>query len=159
MWAAAESSSESAQKLPFDRRAPANGVVPTQTLVPGSTRLPEGTAITIHVGTQLSSATAHAGDTFDGTVDSPVVVDGQTLIPRGAATVGRVLDAKRAEGTEHGYLRVALVSIQVGGKTVLLDTTNIFVKGGSRDGGGARDVVFPPERRLTFHVTQGVDLP
>jgi hypothetical protein len=154
-----EPSSEDGQKLPFDRRAPANGVSPTQALVPAATRLPEGTAITIRLGVQLSSASAHAGDTFDGSVDSPVVVDGQTLVPHGAAMVGRVLDAKRADGTEHGYLRVALVSIQVAGKTVLLDTTNIFLKSGSRDGAGARDVVFAAERRLTFHVTQGVDLP
>jgi hypothetical protein len=154
-----EPSSDSTQKLPFDRQAPANGVSPTQALVPGSTRLPEGTAITIRLGTQLSSTSAHAADTFDGSIDSPVVVDGQTLVPRGASIVGRVLDAKRADGTERGYLRVALVSIQVGGKTVLLDTTSIFVKAGGRDGAGARDVVFAPERRLTFHVTQGVDLP
>ena len=154
-----EPSSESAQKLPFDHQAPANGVSPTQALVPASTRLPEGTAITIRLGAQLSSASAHAGDTFDGSVDSPVVADGQTLVPPGAAIVGRVLDAKPSEGTVRGYLRVGLVSIQVDGKTVLLDTTSIFAKSGTRDGGAARDVVFPPERRLTFHVTQGVDLP
>jgi hypothetical protein len=154
-----EPSSESAQKLPFDRRAAANGVSPTQALVPASMRLPEGTAVTIRMGAQLSSASAHAGDTFDGSIDSPVVADGQTLVPRGAAIVGRVLDAKASDGTEHGYLRVALVSIQVGGKTVLLDTSSIFAKSGARDGGRARDVVFSPERRLTFHVTQGVDLP
>jgi len=154
-----EPSSESAQKLPFDRQARANGVSPTQALVPAATRLPEGSAITIRLGAQLSSASAHAGDTFDGSIDSPVLTDGQTLVPRGAATVGRVLDAKPSSGTDRGYLRVALVSLQVDGKTVLLDTTSIFAKSGARDGGGARDVVFPPERRLTFHVTQGVDLP
>lgn len=154
-----ESSPDSSQKLPFDRQARANGVSPTQALVPAATRLPEGTPITIRLGAQLSSASAHAGDTFDGSIDSPVVTDGQALVPRGAAIVGRVLDAKPSDGTGRGYLRVGLVSIQVDGKTVLLDTTSIFVKSGARDGGAARDVVFPLDRRLTFHVTQGVDLP
>ena len=83
----------------------------------------------------------------------------QTLVPRGAAVVGRVLDAKPSTGTDRGYLRIALVSIEVGGKTVLIDTSSIFAKAGARNGGAAKEVVITPERRLTFHLTQGVDLP
>jgi hypothetical protein len=147
------------QKLPFDRESRANGVSPSRSLIPAATRLPEGQSIAIRLHAPLSSASAHVGETFDGTIDEPVVNDGQTLVPRGAAVVGRVLASKRSEDRESGYLRVALVSIQAGGKTVLLDTSSIFAKGGSRDGSVARDVVFAPDRRLTFHLTQGVDLP
>ena len=154
-----EPSSGNAQRLPFDRPAPAKGVSPSHSLVPAATRLPEGTAIAVRLRVGLSSASAHAGDTFDGAIEEPVAVDGQTLVARGAAIVGRVLDAKRSEGKENGYLRIALVSVAVGGKTILLDTSSIFAKGGARDGGTAKDVVFTPERRLTFHLTQGVDLP
>ena len=74
----------------------------------------------IRLRAQLSSASARVGDTFDGTIDDPVANDGQTLVPRGAAVVGRVLAAKSSEGSDNGYLRIALVSMQAGGKTVLL---------------------------------------
>jgi hypothetical protein len=154
-----ETASGDAQKLPFDRESRGNGVSPTKSLVPEATRLPEGAAIAVRLRAPLSSASAHAGNTFDGTIDEPVVDEGRTLIPRGAAAVGRVLDAKQSAGNERGYLRVALVSVQVGGKTVLLDTSSIFAKAGARDGGATREVVLTPERRLTFHLTQGVELP
>ena len=85
--------------------------------------------------------------------------EGQTLVPRGTAVVGRVLDAKQSVGNERGYLRIALVSVEVGGKTVLIDTSSIFAKAGARDGGATKEVVLTPERRLTFHLTQGVELP
>ena len=154
-----ENASGNAQKLPFDRESRGNGVSPTKSLVPAATRLPEGKSIVLRLRAPLSSASAHAGETFEGTVEEPVVDEGQTLIPRGAAAVGRVLDAKPSVGNERGYLRIALVSVQVGGKTVLIDTSSIFAKAGARDGGAAKEVVLTPERRLTFHVVQGVDLP
>ena len=154
-----EPSSPTTQKLPFDRQSQAKGVSPSHSLVPAVTRLPEGTSIAVRLRAALSSASAHTGDTFDGTIEEPVAVDGQTLVARGAAVVGRVLDARRSDGKENGYLRIALVSVAVGGKTILLDTSSIFSKGGAREGGTARDMVFTPERRLTFHLTQGVDLP
>ena len=154
-----EPSSGDAQKLPFDRESRGNGVSPTKSLVPAATRLPEGKSMAIRLRAPLSSASAHAGNTFDGTIDEPVVEEDQTLVPRGAAVVGRVLDAKPSTGNDRGYLRIALVSVEVGGKTVLIDTSSIFAKAGARDGGAAKEVVITPERRLTFHLTQGVDLP
>ncbi len=154
-----EPSSADTQKLPFDRQSGASGVSPSHSLVPAITRLPEGTSIAVRLRKELSSASAHRGDIFDGTIEEPVVIEGQTLVAHGAAVVGRVLDARHSEGKEHGYLRIALVSVVVGGKTILLETSSVFAKGGARDGGTAKDVVFTPERRLTFHLTQGVDLP
>jgi hypothetical protein len=152
-------SSGDVQKLPFDRESRANGASPTQSLVPAATHLPEGTAVVVRLQKELSSASARAGDNFDGIIEEPVVVEGQTLVNRGAAVVGRVLDSRRSDAKERGYLRIALVSVQVRGKTILLDTSSVFSKGGARDGGTTREVVYSPERRLTFHLTQGVDLP
>jgi hypothetical protein len=154
-----ETSSDNAQKLPFDRESRGNGVSPTKSLVPAATRLPEGKSIAIRLRVPLSSASVHPGDTFDGTIDEPVADEGQTLIPHGARVVGRVLDAKHSAGNDRGYLRIALVTVEVGGKTVLVDTSSIFAKAGARDGGTTKEVVLTPERRLTFHITQGVDLP
>lgn len=154
-----ETASGNTQKLPFDRESRGNGVSPTKSLVPAVTRLPEGKSIAIRLRAALSSVSTHAGDSFDGTIEEPVADEGQTLIPRGAAVVGRVLDAKQSVGNERGYLRIALVSVEVGGKTVLIDTSSIFAKAGARDSGATKDVVLAPGRRLTFHLTQGVELP
>lgn len=86
-----------------------------------------------------------AGDSFKGVLDEPIVIEGRTVAARGAAVTGRVLAAK-ASGRLHdpGYLRIALVSLKVGGKPVSVATSSIFAKGGAHQnrnlammGGGA----------------------
>ena len=132
-------------KLPFDHESPKGGLSPTGTLVPKPENLPAGTPITIRVQSAVSSATSRSGDIFEGFLDEPVVIQGQTAVPRGANVTGRVVDAK-ASGHLHdaGYLRLTLTSISINGKVVPLQTSSIFVKGASHEkrnlemiGGGA----------------------
>jgi hypothetical protein len=127
-------SAEDSQKLPFDREARSTGISPSQSLVPTVSRLPEGTPITIRLQTTVSSASSHAGDSFEGTLDEPIVIEGQTAVARGAAVKGRVLAAK-ASGRLHdpGYVRIALVSLNIDGKPVAIETSSIFAKGGSHE--------------------------
>ena len=80
---AADSSNSDSQKLPFDRQPHSTGMSPSQSLIPSTTKLPEGTPILIRLQSGLSSATAHPGDTFSATVDEPVVVDGQSYYYQG----------------------------------------------------------------------------
>jgi hypothetical protein len=171
------SNSADAQKLPFDRPPRPTGISPSQSLIPSATKLPEGTPIPIRLQTALSSASAHAGDTFSATVDEPVVINGQTLIARGTPASGRVLEAKPSRHSlesslEPGYLRIVLVSLNLGGKPVMIETSSIFAKGGSReernpatvaasDAGEKeknKDIVFAIDRRLNFRLAQTVDL-
>ena len=165
------SSSADSQKLPFDRQPRSTGISPSQSLIPSATKLPEGTPIPIRLLSALSSASAHAGDTFGAIVDEPVVVDGQTLIDRGTPATGRVLEAKpSANSLAPGYLRIVLVSLDVGGRPVKIETSSIFAKGGvheerNRATGAAsavsrkdKDIVFGIDRRLTFRLTQTIDL-
>jgi len=145
--------------------------------MPSTTKLPEGTPIPIRLQSALSSASSHAGDTFNATIDEPVVIDGQTLVARGTPATGRVLEAKpsassRGRLLEPGYLRIVLVSLNVGGRPVMIETSSIFAKGGSREErnpatGAAsaattkdrdRDIVFGIDRRLNFRLAQTVDL-
>jgi hypothetical protein len=171
------SSSADSQKLPFDRQPRSTGISPSQSLIPSANKMPEGTPIPIRLLSALSSASAHAGDTFGAIVDEPVVVDGQTLIDRGTPATGRVLEAKpSAHSPGHspapGFLRIVLVSLTVAGRPVMIETSSIFAKGGvheerTRAAGAAsaasrkdtdRDIVFGIDRRLTFRLTQTVDL-
>ena len=179
------SNSADSQKLPFDRQPRPTGISPSQSLIPSATKLPEGTPIPIRLQSALSSASAHAGDSFSATVDEPVVIDGQTLIDRGTPATGRVLEAKPAANSPGrslerspapGYLRIVLVSLNIGGRPVMIETSSIFAKGGVREernpstgaASGARrkdkdrdkdrDIVFGIDRRLTFRLAQTVDL-
>src|ERR1700675_2746703 len=173
------SNSADSQKLPFDRQPRPTGISPSQSLIPSATKLPEGTPIPIRLQSALSSASAHAGDSFSATVDEPVVIDGQTLIDRGAPATGRVLEAKPSANSPGrslesslatGYLRLVLVSLNIGGRPVMIETSSLFAKGGVREernrangaASGAsrkdRDIVFGIDRRLTFRLAQTVDL-
>ncbi len=131
--------------LPFDRDSKKNGISPSGTLVPTPQNLPAGTPITIRLQSAVSSASSHSGDTFEGVVEEPIVIQGQTAVPRGANATGRVVAAK-ASGRLHdpGYLRLTLASISINGKDVPVQTSSIFIKGASHEkrnlemiGGGA----------------------
>src|SRR5580658_6496643 len=102
-----DAASSASQKLPFDRQPRSTGISPSQSLIPSTTKLPEGTPIPIRLQSALSSASSHAGDTFYADIDEPVVIDGQTLIARGTLATGRVLEAKAAASSlDPGYLRL-----------------------------------------------------
>jgi hypothetical protein len=187
--AADAAKSDPSQKLPFDRRPQPAGISPSHSLIPSVTRLPEGTPLAICLQRDLSSASARPGDSFAATLDAPIVIDGQILVERGAAASGRVLEAKSSTGPrDPGYLRLALVSLTVGERTVPIATSSLFAKGGSREdrssamigagadhGKGARlgstasvttepptsapkEILLGPERRLSFRLAQNVDL-
>jgi hypothetical protein len=133
------------QKMPFDRAAQKDGISPSESILPVPQTVPAGTPITIRLQSSISSATAHAGDPFEAVLDEPIIIQGQTVAPRGATVSGRVVAAK-SSGRLHdpGYLRLTLASITVKGKALPLQTSSIFVKGGSHEkrnwemiGGGA----------------------
>ncbi len=164
-------SGASSQRLPFDHETPPSVSV-NQSLIPSALRLSEGTFLTVRLSKPLSSASAHTGDSFDGTLDEPVVVDQQTLLPRGTRVSGRVLDSTpSADPRNPGYLRITLVSLNANGKTILIDTSSIFTKAAPRSGRPfsdgsspasskppSNDALFIPDHRLTFRVAQAVDL-
>jgi hypothetical protein len=163
------------KKLPFDRQPQSAGFSPSRSLIPSVTRLPEGTPLIICLQRDLSSASAHKDDKFAAILDAPIVIDGQTLVPRGAAVSGRVLASQHSGGPhDPGYLRLALVSVTVGEKPIPIETSSLFAKGGSRDGRSSamirasaehgpapsapEEIHLGPERRLSFRLAQEVDL-
>jgi hypothetical protein len=179
-----DASSADSQKLPFDRQPRSSGISPSQSLIPHTTKLPEGTSIPVRLQSTLSSASSHAADSFSAIIDEAVVVDGQTMVAAGTPATGRVLEAKPAANSragsglhgspiEPGYLRIVLVSLNIGGRAVAIETSSIFAKGGSRGdrastmGAASRatnksrnmDIVLGPARHLNFRLAQAADLP
>lgn len=172
---AENASNSDSQRLPFDREPRSTGISPSQSLIPSTTSLPERTPIAVHLESALSSASSHAGDTFRATLDEPIVIDGKMLVARGTSATGRVLEAKPSASSlgrslEPGYLRIVLVSLNVGGRPVMIETSSIFAKGGSREEGSSptgaasgagqkdKDIVLGIDRRLNFRLAQTVDL-
>ena len=78
---------------------------------------PSGTTIAVSVHTAISSATANEGDTWTGTVERSVEVDGRTLIPAGSTVTGTVSGVRPAKKGDRAMLDLALSSVQVEGRT------------------------------------------
>lgn len=94
--------------------------------------IPQGTAVTVRLQHGISSATAGSGDSFDFVLSAPLVVNGKTLAEAGAPGTGRVVAARKS-GRLHnaGYLRLALATIEVGGKQVPVQSSSVIASGGS----------------------------
>lgn len=84
----------------------------------GPTRMiPSGTRLEVALHTTISSATANVGDTWTGTVENPVEVDGRVLIPAGSTVTGTVSDARPASRGDRAMIDLALSSVHVEGHT------------------------------------------
>jgi hypothetical protein len=122
-----------------------SSAMPSHYLAPAKLVIPAGTPLTVRLQSEVSSASAQSGDTFDAVLDEPVVVKGETMIPRGANVSGRVVAANKG-GRLHkpAYLRITLASVHMHGKNVPVDTSSISLAGKSHKkrnlemiGGGA----------------------
>ncbi|HZQ23119.1 MAG TPA: hypothetical protein VFA89_09985 [Terriglobales bacterium] len=107
--------------------------------------IPAGTRLTVRTDSEISSATAKAGQQVRANLVRDLVVDGQTLAKAGAPVKGKVTYAKPS-GRLHapGELTVRLTSVEVNGKMVPIATSGYHAKGKSHTksnatkiGGGA----------------------
>lgn len=76
--------------------------------------LPNQTPVHLKLGRELSSATAHVGEEVNFEVSQDVVVDGRTIISKGAPAVGAVTEAepKKRMG-KAGKLNVSVASVML----------------------------------------------
>ena len=123
-------------KLPKRRYLLAGGAVLLAALVASAATVhaakadaitvPERTPIHVTLDQTLATNKNKAGDHFQATVSQPVVVDGNTIIPKGARVDGRVVDARKA-----GYfkgkadLRLALRDVRINGQSYEVHTASV----------------------------------
>jgi hypothetical protein len=101
--------------------------------------IPAGTAITIRLAQTIDAKTSKAGDTFEGTVAHPVVVNGVTLVPASSPVTGTVVEAKSpGKFSGEGNLSVRLTHISVKGTSFPVNTASV---GTSIKGKGKRSAV------------------
>ena len=128
--------SASAPSYPHDQNYPppgnypaAQSQPPTSYSAPGGAptgngpmgiEVPSGTQVVVRLIDRVNSETDRLGQTYRASIDQPVVVNGQTVIPRGADTVATLIDAQKS-----GHIQ---------GKTILtLDLKSVVVNNHSYD--------------------------
>jgi hypothetical protein len=107
--------------------------------------VPAGTALVVRMIDDVDSERDSAGQTFRASVDEAVVIDGQTLIPRGADVIAKLVEDKEAgKLTGRSQLTLDLQSVVVNGRAVDVATGEVTQQGESRTrqtatrtGGGA----------------------
>jgi hypothetical protein len=106
---------------------------------PASVTIPAGTRISVRTIDSIDSTKNHVGDRFKASLEEPIAVDGQILVPKGADVYGRLEEAKTS-GTFTGRseLRLALTGIVVDGQTVHVETGDYAVTGKSKGASTAK---------------------
>jgi len=113
--------------------------------IPQKVTIPDGTTIAVRLIDSLDSERNQVGDSFRGTLSSPVVVNDEVVLPADADVEGRVVDVRSA-GRFAGasVLTIELTKISVNGKAYPIHTNQWSKQGTGRGkstaakvGGGA----------------------
>ena len=140
------------QAAPANQPAPAQAPAPVAEAAPSplppapaKVTVPSGTALPVRLIDTIDSATAQTGDTFHATLDSPIAIDGDVVVPAHYDVEGHVV-AAQSSGKFAGkaLLELQLDRIRVGDKWYNIETDHFKQETGSRGkntaakvGGGA----------------------
>jgi hypothetical protein len=110
-----------------------------------SLEIPSGTTIRVRMIDKLSSEQTQMGDTFRGTLDEAIEVNGRQLYPKGADVIGRVTDVHpTGRLSEPGELDLVLNTVSSGTVAASIHVEPLVIKGESHTksnvskiGGGA----------------------
>lgn len=101
---------------------------------PKKVTVPAGTQLTIRLSQSLDSERNQVGDTFHASLSSPLVIDGETVIPIGSDVVGRVAEVRSAgRFAGNSVLTLELTSLSSNGKTYNIQT-NQWTRSGKGEG-------------------------
>lgn len=109
--------------------APEPAPAPTQDAqyaAPSGVLIPAGTSLTVRMIDAVDSERNSIGQTFQASMDEPVLIGGQTVIPRGADVVVKLIDDKQSgKLTGKTQLTLDLVSVNVNGRMVDVNTRTV----------------------------------
>jgi hypothetical protein len=113
------------EPAPPPRRMSAEGVM-----------LPQGTNFVVRMIDAVDSERARVGQSFAASLDQPVMLNGETIIPRGADVTVKLVDAKESgKLTGRAELALALQGVRVNGQMIDINTQTVTQESSSR---GAR---------------------
>lgn len=112
---------------------------PLNASVSDSITIPIGTRIMVRTIDAIDSAHNQVGDKFQASLEQPIVVDGTTVVPKGADIYGRLSQANEAGHLAgRSQLKLELTGIVVGGQTIPLSTGEYSLSGSSRGASTAK---------------------
>jgi hypothetical protein len=107
----------------------------------GRLNIPTGTNLTVRISEHLNSEKANVGDSFHGTLAKAVVVNGRTLVPKGADVAGEVVYVERSGRlSTPGELHLALRTLHFGGRTYEVAAETFVIKGVSHTKGNVTKI-------------------
>jgi hypothetical protein len=121
--------------------------------------LPAGTLFTVRLKNPICSDPPGASSKFIALVDEPIVVEGTTVVPRGASVAGRIESARSSTmKPNHGYVRLTLDLVDIEGRELPIRTSSLFARGnpGEPQSRKAAGVNLEQGRRLTFRLSEPV---
>lgn len=90
---------------------------------PVKVTIPAGTQLSVRLNDPLDSERNQVGDTFHGSLSTPIVIDGETVVPAGADVVGRVANVQSAgRFAGSSLLTLELTSFSMNGRTYNVQT-------------------------------------
>jgi hypothetical protein len=119
--------------------------------------LPAGTLLMVRLTDSIPTQKLEGRDSFEASLDEPVVVEGNTLIPRGAAVTGRVQSVRTSNvKPSRGYVRLALESVRVAGTDLPVQTASLFVRQSPQNDISSPSIHLEKGHRLTFRLSEPV---
>ncbi len=118
---------------PAPAAAPATPPPPSPPPPPQKVSIPSGTALAVRLVDPIDSEKNQVGDTFHATLNNPLTIDGQVVVPSGSDVTGHLADVKSA-GKFAGQSLVVLQldSLSSGGQTYNIQTDQYKKQGSSR---------------------------
>jgi len=100
---------------------------------PMGVTVPPDTNVTVRMMDSVNSETARRGQTFRASLDEPIFVNGQMVIPRGADVLTKLVDEEQSGKIEgRAVLKLALVSISVNGQPIPVTSSDVRTESSSR---------------------------
>jgi len=112
---------------------------PPQPMAQGGFMLPAGTNFVIRMIDGVDSERDRVGQTFRASLDQPVMIDGNAVIPRGTDVLVKLVDAKQSgKLTGKTELALSLQSVSINGQMVDLNSQTVTEESSSRTGRTAK---------------------
>jgi hypothetical protein len=99
--------------------------------------IPAGTAVAVRTNAPVDSSTSYPGQKFFAIVDTPVLVDGNVVVPRGANAQLEVVDATASVHKGNAGLELRLVALPVRGRFRTVSSDSFLREGSLRARTGA----------------------
>jgi BON domain len=112
---------------------PAAPATPPPPPPPQKVTIPSGTALTVRLVDSIDSEKNQVGDTFQATLNSPLTINGDVVVPSGSTVQGHLANVKSAgKFAGQSVVVLQLDSITSGGNTYNIQTDQYTKQGSSR---------------------------